>query len=246
MEELSKKIKLSKNYSSVSDDTIENFVLRESQKFKKQKEIEKSVKTKLHTQSTVFFDEQLKRIDPAKIDFESVLEFHTSTFERKNFKVEFFDFLKENLKEVKSVCDIACGLNPIDFCNFFDVEKYLAIDVNFDCKEILQRFFKVKNIEGKVEICDVTKNLPKGQFDVVLLFKFLPLLESQKKGFSKEIFEKIKTNFFVVSYPTKTLSGKNVGMAKKYTQDLEDAILPQQQIVAFKEFENEIVFVIKN
>ena len=131
---------------------------------------------------------------------------HVSLEERK----EFYEKLKEIIDElgIKSILDIGCGLNPIMIAekNF----KYCAIDINEEYIKIINKKFKESGIDGTALSKDVRKidysELP--FYDLVLMMKILDLLESRGHKLAEKIITSLKCKFIIVSFSTKTLSGK--------------------------------------
>ena len=62
----------------------------------------------------------------------------------------------------------------------------------------------------------------------------------------RSIIEQINSKFFIITFPTKSISGKNVGMKDYYenmmTKYIENS---QMEIIFRKAYFNEIMFVIK-
>ena len=131
---------------------------------------------------------------------------HISVEERK----EFYEKLKEIIDElgIKSILDIGCGLNPIMIAT--RNIKYYAIDVNEEYIKIINKKFKESGIDGIALSKDVRKidysELP--FYDLVLLMKILDLLESRGHKLAEKIITSLKCKFIIVSFSTKTLSGK--------------------------------------
>lgn len=248
-------IKTSKNYKDICCKTIENLVEQETPKYKKNKDIEQSVRTKLHLWAKMFFSDFNKSkkalINGENIDREfylQVLKRHCSTAERYDFLEEFFVDILSQCKDIESIIDIGCGFNPISYICFAKnhAKKYFAYDIVGECIEFLNLCFVDLKKDYVAQVLDATCDTPKETVDVVFLFKILPLLEQQRVGRAKEIINSLNAKKFVITYPTKTVGGKNVGMYNKYSEDLKG--LCEQcgaKIVFEKEYKNEIMFIIE-
>jgi len=248
-------IKTSKNYKGICPKTIENLVLRETPKFKKNKDIEQSVKTKLHLWAGMFFEDfnRSKKMleNGEKTDEEfylQVLKRHCSTRERFDFLEEFYLDILTALNDLNSIIDIGCGFNPLAYVLFAknSAKNYYAYDIVGECIDFLNLCFKDLNKDYNAELLDITQQQVEKECDVAFLFKILPLIEQQKPGFSKNIIEGLKVKNFVITYPTKTVGGKIVGMLNKYQEDLkklcEECSL---KIIFQKEYKNEIMFILE-
>ena len=100
-------IKTSKNYRDICNKTIEKLIEQETPKYKKNKDIEQSVRTKLHLWAKMFFSDFNKSkktlIDGENLDrdfYLQVLKRHCSTAERYDFLEEFFDDILSVLGDV--------------------------------------------------------------------------------------------------------------------------------------------------
>jgi hypothetical protein len=77
------------------------------------------------------------------------------------------------------------------------------------------------------------------------MLKLLQNLEQQKKGSGRELFLKVveASKFVVVSFPTKSVSGKAKNMENNYSNWF-DAILAEHNVQSTKlTFKNEIVYI---
>lgn len=248
-------IKTSKNYKDICDKTIEKLIEQESPKYKKNKDIEQSVRTKLHLWAKMFFSD-FKKSQKALLDGENtdrdfylqVIKRHCSTTERFEFLEEFFDDILSQCENADSIIDIGCGFNPIAYICFAKkhVKNYFAFDIVGECIDFLNLCFKDLKKDYVAEVLDASQDIPKNKVDIVFLFKILPLLEQQKQGKAKEVVNAIDAKKFVITYPTKTLGGKNVGMYNKYSEDLKSLCeYCNAKIVFEKEYKNEIMFIIE-
>ena len=248
-------IKTSKNYRDICNKTIEKLIEQETPKYKKNKDIEQSVRTKLHLWAKMFFSDFNKSkktlIDGENLDrdfYLQVLKRHCSTAERYDFLEEFFDDILSVLGDVESIIDIGCGFNPVSYICFAKkhVKNYFAYDIVGECIEFLNLCFKHLKKDYVAEVLDASQDIPKTKVDVVFLFKILPLLEQQKQGKVKELLGSLNANKFVVTYPTKTVGGKNVGMFNKYKEDLKKLCDEcNLKLVFEKEYKNEVVFIVQ-
>ena len=79
---------------------------------------------------------------------------------------------------------------------------------------------------------------------VIFMFKLFPLLEHQKKGRAFELLSSMSFRTALISFPTKSASGREKGMEAFYT-DMFTRGLPKQFRIAEKAvFDNEIFYVL--
>lgn len=143
----------------------------------------------------------------------------------------------------KKIVDLGCGLNPLAYEKLGFSPEYIAIDINESYIKEVNKYFKDHNIKGKAQCKDILqmKTLPKA--DCYILFKFLESVEQVKNHkISEDIITKIPAKKIIVSFPTKTISGRkmNVPERKWFELMLDRLCLSFDRI----EDENEIFYII--
>ncbi|MCL2518618.1 MAG: hypothetical protein FWF15_08655 [Oscillospiraceae bacterium] len=233
-------IKNSKKYSNICDETINRIIADESKKYKSEKDVVKSVKTKLHQISGAFYE--TKKID-VNDDIMQIMRCHVSTLERIDFVFEMYEDIFKNVPKSDTVLDVACGFNPF-ILPFLKVKQYYAVDINVDNVNLLNEFFRLNNLNGFAYAGDVLYKIPEIESDVVFLFKILPLIEQQKKGYSKFLLDNLKSDWFVITFPTKSLSGKDYGMYNFYRNFMKENF-PDYDYIFEREYKNELLLILK-
>lgn len=266
IDSISQNIKNSKKYKGIYDKTIERIVGDFVLKFKSQKEIEKKSKNLLHQIWGAFYSSQpdfdkaflklsgiyanvsadLRDKEKLKELILPVLKLHSSVNERLPILSEFYQKIFEITGVPDSIIDYACGLNPLTYLwmNAPSI-KYQAYDI--DQKEVdflnsVTKLLEIKNVQvglGDV-LCDNFE-----YSDIVFLLKLLPCLEHQKKNSGLELIKKIPCKYVVVSFPIKSLAGKNVGMEDFYSNSFKKMVENEQWQITEILFETELVFVIE-
>ncbi len=135
--------------------------------------------------------------------YKEVLATHASTADR----MTDYALLKNELKKrnVKSILDLGCGLNPIALAE--SGMEYYAVDIREDERVLLTAFFHQEGISGKGIICDIRKDLPSvPSVDACLLMNILDVLEKKGHKRAEEIITKVKARYFFITFSTKTLS----------------------------------------
>lgn len=241
-------IKKTKSYSDISIYTIQRLVNDGISKYKKEKDVVKYVKKELHITWGAFFKQDIS-FDKYLENPEELLDIHSSTRERKEFVSTFYNLIFQNIPiSIHNIADYGCGLNPLNIpqmnlpngCNYFAYDIYEA-EIDF-LNKYIQKHFKDINFNGEVR--DIFQDDSR-EYDVTFLLKILPVLEEQKKNCSIEILKKINTKYFVVSFPLKSLSGKNVGMDNFYTKNFETLLSSIKYQYTKLLFENEAVYIVK-
>lgn len=241
------KILHSRKYRDVCPDTVRRIWAECVQKYRREKEVEKAVREQLHGITGAFWNESEYRqaVQLAQAgDWEALLALHASTRER--LPLERMD---EIYNQIWSVCgapvnvlDLACGLNPLYLSWRHPQLPIRAVDINGQCVEILRNCGCIQPQLGDL-LCE--GSIPRERCHIALLLKVLPLLERQRHGAARRIMERIPAQFIVVSFPTRSLSGRNVGMLEHYAQWMQQNLPQGRQISAQLTTENELFYILK-
>ncbi|MDP2930044.1 MAG: hypothetical protein Q8N56_00340, partial [bacterium] len=179
-----------------------------------------------------------------------ILQLQSSIKERIPILDTFYQKIFAITGQPKTIIDWACGLNPLTW-PWMDTAaspencRYLGFDIDKEQNDFLNNIFKTVNLKQfEIKLGDILID-KSPQADVIFLLKLLPLLEHQQKGVSLEILKNLPANFLVVSFPTKTLGGKQRNMVDFYTKQFHDLIRNQPWQTEKILFPTELVFIIK-
>lgn len=115
----------------------------------------------------------------------------------------------------KKIVDLGAGINPLSYKQLRCTPEYIAYDINNEFVKKTNEFFRKNRINGKAFCKDILQiELPEA--DVYFLFKLLEsveLIKSHKT--SEELIKRIPAKWSVVSFSTKTLSGKQMNVPKR-------------------------------
>lgn len=249
----------SNKYRSVDPGLIRQIGARELLAHTGLKAAVKETKNKLHQVAGAFLDRpprygtwlaemRAAKDDPAALraTCRSIMAGHASTRERLPGLEHFYSTIFAALPPVNSVLDLACGLNPLAalWMPLTPGTHYAACDLYSDLSDFLGEALPLLGLKGSAGVCDLSSGAPPVEADVALLLKTLPVLEQLRRGAGHELLRAIKSPCLVVSFPTRSLGGRNVGMAAQYAgymQGLIDEGWAQQRL----EFANELVFVVR-
>ncbi len=174
-----------------------------------------------------------------------ILKFHTSSRERLNDYEKIYSEIFKIIKP-KSIIDLASGLNPCSIVLSNFQGSYVAYEISKDDVDFLNKYSKViKNygINGKAFVKDITKNFDFEKADVCFLFKFLDLLEKNRKSFVINLIKNLKCRYLVVSFSKKTISLKQMKNIERnwFNRLLEELNLKYKRL----DFENEFFYILK-
>ena len=170
---------------------------------------------------------------------QELLKLHKSTNER----LKEYEYIKSLIEQLKpqSILDLGCGLNPMAIAK--PNIKYYAYDIKADYLYLVKEYFEKNKIKGEVQHEDITQvnNFPKT--DVCLMLKLLDILGKNKKEIAKKLFTKLNSNNLIVSFATRTLSGKP--MNRPYRRWFENLLKDLNLEYKLHRTNNEIFYVIK-
>src|SRR3989344_3234263 len=175
-----------------------------------------------------------------KNEISELLKTHSSTKER----LPFYDNLIKIINNLspKSILDLGCGLNPIAIAN--SGTKYFACDINKEDLEIVKAYFKKNNISGKVfyhDLRNLNENIPDA--DLCLLLKIFDVIETKNHKMAEEIIKKLNCKNILISFSTKTLSGKPMNHPQRvWIERLLSRLGYEYQLIKEK---NEIFYLVK-
>ena len=184
-------------------------------------------------------DDEIKKFSSA------LLKLHVSTSERLKALPEFYAFISEHAPGDRIV-DLGCGFNP------FAVpwikprpSAYLAIEIDTLAAAFINRYFRALKLPDECEcICmDLMAETPRTAADTAFMMKLAPVLESQKAGRALEIMEVLNAERIVVTYPLKSIGGKQKGMGINYARAFEEMVDGKFIIKAKTAIGDELVYV---
>ena len=261
-------IQKSKKYPDVYSPLLARICDEESAKYKKNREILKAVKNRLHVIYGAFFDKNsVKKAADMINNFTreanmphiarllgELVYMNASVNERFGFIREFYKFIFDSVpvEDIHSVLDIGCGFNPF-FLTFIleaapklKLDNYYSLDIDVRLAGAINEYLSFLRFPKNAGCMDIVAKTPDQTADMAFLFKIIPTIENCKKGRAFEILSEIGVKYAAVSFPTKTLCGKNVGMADNYAELFEKNIDHDKFKITGKHiFENELVYVLE-
>lgn len=250
------KVQEASKYRDVAVDLIRALAASESLKEKRVDDAVQRVKRKLHQVIGAYVDssppyqrwmKSLKEATDAEARLavcRKILSGHASTRERVPEMSAIYEAIFSGIAPLTRIADLACGLNPIarPFMGIPQDTHYFASDVHGGLVKFISWFMDDLHYPGEARVADLlTEPGPAGS-DVILLLKTLPCLEQIDADAGRRLLASLDAPYIVVTYPTATLGGRNVGMTSFY-RDRFHAIVPAGRF-AVEEivFRSELVF----
>ena len=252
------KLLQSKKYRGVCPDTIRRVWDECARKYKKPKDVDKAAREALHGITGAFLTpgefaacawsmQAWHAGGRTDAQLENILNKHASTRER--LPLSEMDALYARIFEITGktdrILDLACGINPI----YLGARglKATGVDISGDAVALVNAFGGNYGIPVRAVCADLLcpNAIPGERFDLALLFKVLPLLERQRAGAALDVLNAIDARFIAVSFPTRTLGGRNIGMAAHYSEWMAAHMPINRTDVGLFETQNELFFILK-
>ncbi|HEY8323257.1 MAG TPA: hypothetical protein VIG77_02125 [Ktedonobacterales bacterium] len=247
LDQLVAAVRASARYRSVAEPLIRRLGERELAKRRSPKEAIKATKNKLHQVAGAYLDEprydawqaELRTAwedDGAATDtpatkearrqaaLRQVMARHASTRERLPILDQFYAQTLAGLGPIRSVLDIACGLNPLAlrWLPLAEDAEYIACDIYGDMMAFLGGYFALEatrgrpGLRGLAETRDVIAAPPERHADLALILKAIPCLEQIDKSAGERLLLTTRADHLLISFPAHSLGGRNKGMVENY------------------------------
>jgi 16S rRNA (guanine(1405)-N(7))-methyltransferase len=173
-----------------------------------------------------------------------VLKQHASTAERLPFLERFYADLTAGLPPVRSIVDLACGLNPfaLPWMGLPADSSYLAVDVDERLARVFDRLGQAWPVGLRGLAHDLTGGAPETSADLVLLLKAVPCLEQQEAGAGRRLLRSLDAPVVVVSFPARSLGGRDKGMRDTYDRMLHGMVEGSGREIEVRSYPTETVY----
>lgn len=245
-------------YRTISPALVRAVGARELAARRSHREAVKETKARLHQVAGAFLDRSpryaawLAELRAAGDDealraaCRSIMAGHASTRERLPQLEQLYGAVFAALPPVGSVVDVACGLNPLaaPWMTLAPGARYMACDLYADMCAFIDAALPALGLAGEAAVWDLSGGPPPWQADIALVLKTLPVLEHVRRGAGHSLLRGLAARHLVVSFPTRSLGGRNVGMAATYTGQMQAIAASEGWSYTTREFANELVFVV--
>ena len=255
--DLLEKLLQSKKYRDVCPDTPRRVWAECERKYKKPKDIDRAAREALHGITGAFLTPAEARECAWAMQswhaggrtdgqLENILNKHASTRER--LPLSDMDALYGRIFEITGrpgrVLDLACGINPI-YLGARGIET-TGVDISGQAVAMVNAFGETYGQPVRAICADLLCDgaVPRERFDIVLLFKVLPLLERQQTGAAMRVMDAVDAKYIVASFSTRTLGGRNVGMAGHYSEWMEGHMPKGRAVAGRFETDNELFYIL--
>ncbi|HVO69609.1 MAG TPA: hypothetical protein VMT24_06170 [Aggregatilineaceae bacterium] len=249
----------SPKYGQVCEEFIRYVGAGELRKRRNLKEAVKATKNKLHQVGGAYLGSRPNYVEwgdmlavsvPDRERFREtcrrIMGYHASTRERLPLLDEFFAAILADLAPVRSVLDVACGLNPlaIRWMPLAPGAAYYAYDIYRDMIGFIDGFLSLVGVNGQAQARDMLQFVPPEKVEVAFLLKTIPCLEQVDQSAGLRLLEAVNADHVLVSFPVLSLGGFDKRMADNYEARLHDLLAGKGWPVKRFEFATELAFLV--
>lgn len=245
-------------YRQVSPDLVRRIVERELAKARDAKTVVKATKNALHQASGAYLPVKpryaalLERLRATAGDRTALraacreaMRQHASTAERLALLDDFYRTVFDNVRPIRSLLDLGCGLHPlaIPWMGLDEAATYHACDISADMMSFVAAFFPLSGLRGTADVCDLTDRCPAGHVDVALLLKCVPSLDHLDRSATGRLLDHVDADHVVISFPVATLGGRARGTVSAYESRFAELSAGRGWSIHRYRFATELVFV---
>ena len=251
----------SPRYGDLTPEIVANIAAREARKGLSFKETVKAVKNKLHQIAGAYFAQGTDRDLPlapwlaALAAAESgdrpliarqIMHAHASMRERLPELEALYHAVFAHLPPIRAVADLACGLHPLaaTFMPLATDATYFACDLYPPLLTFLATAGALLGTPITTAPLDLTQQIPPGHYDLAWLLKLVPCLDQVDRGAAARLVDQLDADHLVISFPTRALGGRNVGMSAAYEARMRELLADRSWPVTTIRMANELVFLI--
>lgn len=223
IEALIQEIKSAPKYRDTAEETIRGLVAVEVGRHKKEKQVVKAVRKRLHNimafylgdanydQAETMLRQAFKEgtSEEVKNACRAILSDHPSTEERLDILDQFYDRIFEVTGQPEIMLDLACGINPLTYpwMKLPPTLEFHAYDIYLPRVNFINTFFELQGLEPLAEVKDVVFHPPQARGDVALILKELPRLDRNYQGAGLSLIQALQVRYVVLSFPVVSLHG---------------------------------------
>ncbi len=243
-------LKASKKYGGICAETVDRVFAEALSKHRSLKDADKAARSVLHQITGAFMTPvQIKAArkllaahaagDGAALT--QTLSLHASTAERLPLLSDLYGRVFDVTGRPDMILDLACGLNPLYLGSMGLSVR--GVDIGGDQVALVNDWARQCGWDVSARTADLCVDGPLERGDLALMMKLLPVLETQKKGAARALLARAPARWQLVTFPTRTLGGRGVGMEANYTRWFEDHLPESHRIVDRFTLTNELCYI---
>jgi 16S rRNA (guanine(1405)-N(7))-methyltransferase len=184
--------------------------------------------------------------DPAARAFaEEAMRLHASTAERIPEIDAIGAALRDESAGALEVVDLCAGANAfaLPWVKLDPTTRYLGYDIDGRFVSFVAKWLGRTRL-GSIDHRDLLAAPIRAPGAVAWLLKSAPCLERQESGSVARLLRAVGARRVVVSYPTKSLSGREKGMTENYAQQAAELAGALGATLRSREFVSELLFIL--
>jgi 16S rRNA (guanine(1405)-N(7))-methyltransferase len=261
LEQLVEQVRQGGRYQEIEPDMIRSIGRRELRDRRNLREAVKATRAKLHQVGGAYlpgrpdYDGWTRELQglPAGRQSPEIKRFcldampaHASTRERLPVVETFFSTSLARIAPVRSILDLACGLNPLalPWMPLAEDAVYQACDIYGDMVAFLGIFLAHLRQNGRVWSFDLSQGVPDEKVQLAFLLKAIPCLEQLDKHLPLRLMEGVHAEHLLVSFPVASLGGRDKGMRNYYETHFMDLLAGRPWQIERFEFQGELAFLV--
>lgn len=222
-EQIVESILKSPKYRAIAPDAVRRIVGEEFARTGG--DCEKRARNRLHQVADAFMNQAQQHALWALMERRDVmgaLAQHASTRERLANVDEYLALIARHALKGELICDAACGLNPLLLGNAgYDV---LGLDIQLTCVDVINAWARLEGWRVSARGADLVGCEALPECGLTLMLKLLPVMDAQRTGESMRLLMAARSPRVLVSFPTRTLGGRGVGMERNYSERFESGL----------------------
>lgn len=175
-----------------------------------------------------------------------VLSRHASSREREPHLEAFWAELRSRVASPRRVLDLAAGLNGLSrpWSGWPADAEHVSVDVDREELAFVGACLDLLGVAHREILADLVAAVPDDEADVALLLKAYPCLERQRAGAGLGVLRAARAPVLVVSFPTQSLGGRDVGMRASYAETFEPAAAGESWRLERAEIPGELIYLV--
>ncbi len=251
----------SRKYATVCPELVRSLGERELGKRRSEREAVKATKDRLHQVGGAYLDRRLDYTgwladlrravkaggrDELRAVCTRIMGYHASSRERLAILEPFYATTLGGLPPIRSVLDVACGLNPlaIPWMPLAAGAEYWAYDIYQDMVGFVDQFLRLVGLRGGAMACDVLAHPPARRADLALILKTIPCLEHLDKAAGERLLDTIDASHLLISFPVHSLGGASKGMPANYEARFRELVAGRSWRIRRFAFASELAFLV--
>jgi 16S rRNA (guanine(1405)-N(7))-methyltransferase len=229
---LLQQVKGTSKYAALADDVVIAAIASARRGGGREADVVKRARRKLHQVSGAFLDAADRKRALARLgeaadapDDErwrallvAAMGVHSSTAERIDELPALWEGIRAAVGPIGSVLDLGCGLGPLmlPWSGLPPDVRWLGIDVDEVVCAAVSRALAARHPGVEVRAADARSAAVSEAFDLALLLKLVPTLDQLEPGSGAALVARVPAQAVALSFPSRTLGGRNVGMVERY------------------------------